>query len=177
MSDRPDITPDMKVGELLRFYPELEDELVAVAPAFEKLRNPVLRRTVAKVTTLRQAARVGGVTIGEIIGRLRIAAGVEERWQGTEGEPEVSGRPVWVDEADVVSKQDLRSAIEAGEHPLPLVMDAVRELQPGQALLLVTPFLPAPMIDRITSDGFRAWTYQVGSEEFNTVFSRPDSAD
>ena len=74
MSERPDITPDMKVGELLRFYPELEDELVAVAPTFEKLRNPVLRRTVAKVTTLRQAARVGGVTVGEIIGRLRCAA-------------------------------------------------------------------------------------------------------
>jgi len=173
LSDRPDITPDMKVGELLRYYPELEDELVAVAPAFEKLRNPVLRRTVAKVTTLRQAARVGGVTVGEIIGRLRIAAGVEERWQGTEGESEVSGRPIWVDEADVVSKLDLRPAIEAGEHPLPLVMDVVRKLQPGQALLLVTPFVPAPMIDRIGSDGFLAWPHQVGTDEFHTVFARP----
>jgi uncharacterized protein (DUF2249 family) len=171
ISDRPDITPDMKVGELLRFYPELEGELVAVAPAFEKLRNPVLRRTVAKVTTLRQAARVGGVTVGEIIGRLRIAAGMEEPRQDNDGEPEASEKPTWVDAVDVISKQDLRPAIEAGEHPLPLVMDAVRKLQPGQALLLVTPFVPAPMIDRITSDGFRAWTNQVGPEEFHTVFA------
>lgn len=173
MSDRPDITPDMKVGELLRFYPELEDELVAVAPAFEKLRNPVLRRTVAKVTTLRQAARVGGVTVGEIIGRLRRVAGLEELWQGDEGESEDSEKPAWVDGVDVVKKRDLRPEIEAGEHPLPLVMAAVRELGVGQGLLLVTPFVPAPMIDRITGDGFLAWTLQTGPQEFHTIFARP----
>lgn len=172
MSDRPDITPDMKVGELLRFYPGLEDELVAVAPAFEKLRNPVLRRTVAKVTTLRQAARVGGVTVGEIIGRLRCAAGLEEPWQGDEGGSGTSERPSWVDDVAVVATRDLRPEIEAGEHPLPAVMGLVRELAPGQALMLVTPFIPAPMIDRITGDGFLAWTLQVGPEEFHTTFAR-----
>jgi len=173
MSERPDITPDMKVGELLRFYPELEDELVAVAPAFEKLRNPVLRRTVAKVTTLRQAARVGGVTIGEIIGRLRIAAKIEEPWRSNEGESESSPKPSWLEDMDLVSERDLRPEIEAGEHPLPVVMNLVRELEPGQALLLVTPFVPAPMIDRIAGDGFLAWTDQAGPEEFHTTFARP----
>ncbi|MBK8164729.1 MAG: DUF1858 domain-containing protein [bacterium] len=156
----------------MRFYPELEDELVAVAPAFEKLRNPALRRTVARLTTIRQAARVGGVTVGEIIGRLRIAAGMENPWQGNEGESETAAQPAWVDGADVVSKQDLRPEIEAGEHPLPLVIAAVRELQPGQAHLLVTPFVPAPLIDRITGDGFQAWTIQVGPEDFHTIFLR-----
>lgn len=171
MSERPDITPDMKVGELLRFYPELEDELVAVAPTFEKLRNPVLRRTVAKVTTLRQAARVGGVTVGEIIGRLRCAAGLEEPWRGDEGESGSAERPSWVDDVTVVETRDLRPEIEAGDHPLPVVMGLVRELAPGQALLLVTPFVPAPMIDRITGEGLLAWTSQVGPEEFHTVFA------
>lgn len=177
MSERPNITPDMKVGELLRFYPELEGELVAVAPAFEKLRNPVLRRTVAKVTTLRQAARVGGVTIGEIIGRLRIAAGIEEPWRSNEGESESLPKPSWLEGMDFVSERDLRPEIETGEHPLPVMMSLVRELEAGQALLIVTPFIPAPMIDRITSDGFLAWTDKVGPEEFHTIFARsPDFA-
>jgi len=172
VNDRPDIVPDMMVGELLRSYPELEEELIAVAPAFEKLRNPVLRRTIAKVTTLHQAARVGGVTVGEIIGRLRIAAGVEDPWQGKEGGAETEDKPAWVEDMEVVSKRDLRPVVEAGEHPLPQVMDAVRELRPGQALLLVTPFVPAPMIDRISEDGFLAWTHLVGPEEFHTLFAR-----
>ncbi|MDD4434532.1 MAG: DUF1858 domain-containing protein, partial [Parabacteroides sp.] len=49
----------MKVAELLNDYPEIEDTLLSLSPAFAKLRNPVLRKTVARVTTLQQAAKVG----------------------------------------------------------------------------------------------------------------------
>ena len=41
------ICPDTKVGALLEAYTALEPALIAIAPAFEKLRNPMLRRTVA----------------------------------------------------------------------------------------------------------------------------------
>jgi len=75
MSDRPAITPQMKVGQLLDAYPELEDVLIGIAPEFARLRNPVLRQTVARVTSLQQAAQVGGVGLGDLIARLRAAAG------------------------------------------------------------------------------------------------------
>ena len=172
MSDRTDITPDMKIGHLLAAYPELEDELITVAPTFQKLRNPVLRRTVARVTTLRQAAAVGGVSLGELIGRLRRAAGIEEPWQQDEPASGAAERPAWFADVTVVSNRDARPEIEQGEHPLPVVMAAVRELEPGQGYVLITPFVPAPMIDKITEMGFLAWTEQVGSEEFHTIFAR-----
>ena len=47
-----------KVAALLDAYPELEGVLIGIAPPFKKLRNPVLRRSVAKVASLRQAAAV-----------------------------------------------------------------------------------------------------------------------
>jgi len=172
MNDRPAITPDLKIGQLLEAYPELEDELIAVAPTFEKLRNPVLRRTVAKITTLQQAAAVGGVSLGELIGRLRRAAGLDEPWQDGDAAAEAGNKPAWVDGVEVVSTRDARPEIERGEHPLPMVMAAVRDLQPGQAYVLITPFVPAPMIDKITEMGFLTWTEQAGPEEFRTVFAR-----
>ena len=43
--------------------------------AFSALKNPVLRRTVAKVTTLRQAAKVGNVELTDMINRLREEVG------------------------------------------------------------------------------------------------------
>ena len=55
------ITPDSKIGELLEAYPDLESTLLRLSPAFRHLKNPVLRRTVAKVASLRQVAAVGGV--------------------------------------------------------------------------------------------------------------------
>lgn len=44
MSDPLPITPATRVGELLDAYPELEEVLVAAAPPFARLANPVLRR-------------------------------------------------------------------------------------------------------------------------------------
>ena len=57
--DKPLITSTTKVADLLKSYPELEDVLIAMAPPFKKLKNPVLRRSVAKLATLQQAAAVG----------------------------------------------------------------------------------------------------------------------
>lgn len=42
-----EITPSTKVAELLAAYPELEAVLIGMAPPFKKLKNPVLRRSVA----------------------------------------------------------------------------------------------------------------------------------
>ena len=58
-----DITAGTKVAALLSAHPELEDLLISMSPAFIKLRNPVLRRSVARVATLRQAAAVGKLDV------------------------------------------------------------------------------------------------------------------
>jgi Domain of unknown function (DUF1858) len=79
---RVPITPAMKVAELLDSWPELERVLIAQAPAFRRLRNPVLRRTVARVATLEQAAGVGGVPVRELVAALRRAAGMDDTTSG-----------------------------------------------------------------------------------------------
>ena len=109
MSERPAITPDMKVGALLEAYPELEEVLIELAPVFAKLRNPVLRRTVAKVTTLRQAASVGGLSLGDMIGRLRSAAGCSDEWRDEDSDDTEAGRPAWMDGCKRSMMRDRRS--------------------------------------------------------------------
>jgi uncharacterized protein (DUF2249 family) len=170
---RPAITPDLKIGALLDAYPELEQVLVEMAPEFKKLRNPVLRRTVAKLASLRQAARVGGVSLGEMIGRLRRAAGIEEAWTSEETVgADKSGRPGWLDENRLVETFDAREMIETGGHPLPVVMDAIGKLEPGQIYAIVTPFEPAPMIDKVREEGYLAWCERVEAEKYRTYFGR-----
>jgi Domain of unknown function (DUF1858) len=69
------IGPETTVGALLTAFPELEGVLIDMASAFAKLRNPVVRRTVAKVATLEQVATIGGVNLQGMIHKLRDAAG------------------------------------------------------------------------------------------------------
>ena len=75
MSERPPITPDTKVAALLADYPELEEVLIAIAPLFQKLRNPILRHSVAMVASLRQAAAIGKVDVEEVVNKLRAEVG------------------------------------------------------------------------------------------------------
>ncbi|WP_051522439.1 DUF1858 domain-containing protein [Porphyromonas gingivicanis] len=55
------ITPETTVADLLEYYPGLEQRLLELSPSFAKLKNPLLRRTVARITTLRRAAQVAGL--------------------------------------------------------------------------------------------------------------------
>ena len=55
------INPETRVGALLEAYPGIDEVLISWVPAFAKLRNPMLRKTVAKVATLEQAARIGAL--------------------------------------------------------------------------------------------------------------------
>src|SRR5512140_2220267 len=90
---RPALTPELKVSELLESYPELEPVLLGLSPSFEALRNPVLRRTVAKLATLQQVARVGNIGLGTLVGRLREAAG--QAGANVDLEPTAGERPAW----------------------------------------------------------------------------------
>ncbi|MGQ9800541.1 MAG: DUF438 domain-containing protein [Candidatus Saccharicenans sp.] len=74
--------------ELLKHYPFLLDFLVQLSPAFKKLKNPVLRQTVARMASLKQVAAEGGMTTAELIEKIRqeiearsgqVEAGVEAK--------------------------------------------------------------------------------------------------
>lgn len=166
------ITPDTKVGELLAQYPQLEEVLVAISPTYQALRNPVLRRTVAKVATLRQVAKVGNVPLGELIGRLRSAVGLEPLVDGSEESTDQEVRPAWASADAVVRTFDARPLIESGGHPLPQVMADLATLDSGQVYELLTPFVPAPLIDVAKGKGFAAYSSHEGPGLVRTYLAR-----
>lgn len=152
------IIPDSKVGALLQEFPQLEDVLIQMSPAFGHLRNPVLRKTVAKVATLRQVARIGDVPLETLINTLRKAAGFKEEWseQGIAGE--MKGAPTWMENATVAKLLDARPVIAGGGHPLEQVLKELKELPAGSIYLLITPFLPAPLLDLLKKQGHQVWS-------------------
>jgi uncharacterized protein (DUF2249 family) len=51
---------------------------------------------------------------------------------------------------------DVRGLMARGEQPLPTILGAFAALADGQSLLLITPFIPSPLIERVQSEGFEA---------------------
>lgn len=173
-----DITPKTLVGDLLKNYPQLEDKLIEIAPVFKKLKNPVLRRTVAKVTTLKQAAIVGGVSLSKMINELR--ASVETKhavslpyiYEDEDLFESIKPRPVWVDEKTIVKEYDAREDLENGIHPAAKATKHILELKENENYLLITPFVPAPLIKIMEDKGYETFTEKVEEGYFKTYVSK-----
>ncbi|MBS3956024.1 MAG: DUF438 domain-containing protein [Clostridiales bacterium] len=61
------ITRETKLHGLLETYPFLLEYLAGLKPEFAKLKNPVLRNTVARVATLSAVAEMGGMSVDDLI--------------------------------------------------------------------------------------------------------------
>ncbi len=175
MSKTVDITPDTKIGTLLDMYPQLEDVLLAMSPSFAKLKNPVLRRTVAKVATVRQVAKVGNLPLGKLVNDLRKAVGQDQMGIGTESSTDAARRPDWMDERQVNASFDARVMINAGQQPLGRIFEGLNGLQNGQIFELTTPFVPSPIIELADNKGFKSWTVREDDEIFKTYFTKDRS--
>jgi len=150
------ITPKTKVLELIEAYPHLEDVLIRYVPAFSKLKNPLLRRTVAKIATLQQAASIGNVKTGDLINLLRKETG-QELMNATDDTTYNTNKPAWFEVALIEKEFDIREMLAAGEQPVNQVISDLNHLSKGKIYKLTSPFLPAPLIDKAISLKIEHW--------------------
>jgi hypothetical protein len=158
------ISPKTKVGELLDNYPDLESVLLDMSPAFEKLKNPVLRKTVARVATLQQVAAVGGLKVDDIVNRLRNAAGQKARVEfDTDSGYLSSDVPDWFVPEKIVVILNASPIINSGGSPMNEILKQANILNPGEIFELRTPFIPAPIIDMLRTKGFSVYIVNMDS--------------
>ena len=165
------IAPKTKVAELIDAYPQLEQVLIDYVPAFEKLKNPVLRKTVARITTLQQAAAIGGVNVEDLINHLRKEVG-QDRFSGAAESSYTTVQPDWYSESRVVAELDAKDMLAAGEQPVNQVIADLNALPPGDIYKLIAPFMPAPLVDKASSLGVSHWITEKDDQELVIYFCR-----
>ncbi len=158
-----EITPSTKVSELLDAYPELEETLIGIAPPFKKLRNPFLRKSVAKVATMKHISVVGGIPLNELISKLRVAVGQQASADYYEDEDYFSKQPDWfsADRISVSVNEENLNLKDKDKMTLVTILQEAKNVKKGEIIELVTTFLPAPGIDALRSKGYSTWTRKV----------------
>lgn len=172
------------IHAVLAKHEHLLDVLVATSPAFEKLRNAAMRRTMARLVTVEQAARIGRVDPTVLLDRLNRA--VEHP-----GAPLVDPMPAAAPTPDVdpshvpgalrripsalVIECDVREDLRAGREPFHRIMDAARATPDGGLLKVRATFEPAPLYavlakqrfshvaERIADDDWCVWFHREGA--------------
>lgn len=71
---------------------------------------------------------------------------------------------------------DVRSILDRGEEPFPFIRAKVDALKPGQSILVIAPFMPAPLIELLKSEGFGATLERRPDGAWAVCFSRPHEA-
>lgn len=169
--DKIQITPEIKIAELLDNYPELEKKLIELAPAFKKLENPIIRETLAKVTTLRQVSTVGEISLAELINNLRNVAG-QNKIVVEESQTQTSDKPDWVVDENIKMTYDARIELENGSHPVGKVTKEMLSLKNEDLYLLITPFFPGPLIDIVKEKGFETYSTTKSVSEVHTFIKQ-----
>ena len=164
-----EITMETKISELLNDYPGMKETLIAINPKFKKLNNPVLRRTLAKVASIKQAAIVGGMEPLELLNRLRESVGqspVDVAGE-TVATQEAKEKPAWVSGEPKVAL-DANALLDSEKNPLAEANKALKGIGGGEFIALHSDFKPEPLIEEFEKAGHEVYCEQKEKSEFVT---------
>jgi hypothetical protein len=69
---------------------------------------------------------------------------------------------------------DVRELIRRGVEPFPEIFLRVGRLKPAQGLIIVAPFLPSPLIEKLGSEGFASKVERGSGADWMVYFWRED---
>lgn len=162
------ITPETKIGDFLEAHPELQEALIERVPQFAKLRNPILRRTVAKLATVEQAARIAGLPTAELVTFLRQLAGEATGCETSSSAPVTEEpRPAWAQGSPRFTL-DAETLLAGGGHPLAKTRQTLSQLTSGETLVLRSAFRPEPLLDQMRQEGLPCWCERSEENRFVT---------
>jgi len=166
-----EITLETKIADLLS-YEGMKDILIEINPKFEKLNNPILRRTIAKVAGVKQAAIVGGMDPMVLLNKLRVAVGqapLEETLPSTETTPQAE--PTWINqEASIIF--DANEVLDNDKNPLAELNKALKSLDKGEVIVIHSDFRPEPLIEEFIKKGHEVYAKEVNPNAFVTYILR-----
>jgi len=154
-----EITLQTKISDLLNDYDNMKDILIQINPKFKKLNNPVLRRTLAKVASVKQAAIVGGMDPKELVNILRKKVG-QDPLEFTESIKEQLSKnnkePQWINSINIVKRFDANELLKNDKNPLAEIVNYLKKIDnPNDAIVLKSDFLPEPLIEELTKKRYK----------------------
>lgn len=161
-----EIDYEVKIADLLKTYPELEDFLVELNPRFQKLKNPILKRTLAKLATIKQAALLGNMEPVELLNALRQKKNQPLIVEKNEDKSKKQNKPSWLKKPDKIFNAN--EILNENNNPLAVINRALKSMEQEEVLRIDSDFLPSPLIEHMKNSGFEIYYKEKGDGFFET---------
>ena len=186
------VTAEMKVKEVINLGEHLLSAFIRLAPEFERLNYPNLRRAMGGRVTVAQAARIANIPLTEALYVLNLAAGADsdeiadelrlckpEDFEYRETNPpckplEISGLK---DTDPRIILVDVTGEAEKYLDPMPKIAKGLVSHEHAEDVLLIHhPFDPIPLRDMFARRGFASWAEERRQGHWFIYFYRPSAA-
>jgi hypothetical protein len=103
--------------------------------------------------------------VDELVNRLRREVGQDSSSILENDDNNYSSeKPEWFLTQNIVNILDVRPMLERGEHPVHEVIQGLKKLDNEMILEVISSFLPAPLIDKAISLGYKYWVSEKDEE-------------
>jgi hypothetical protein len=114
---------------------------------------------------------IGQVPLSELISKMRQAVNQDELILEEQAKEEV-GKPDWARRENVRVEYSAIQDLERGIHPINRVMKEIQILGDNEVYLLVTNFIPAPLIALVEQRGFEAYVDPMPGGTYGTYIRK-----
>jgi uncharacterized protein (DUF2249 family) len=148
------IDENTKISKIINDTPAAIDAIVSISKHFEKLRIPILRKTLASRLTIKQAARIGGVSVTDFFEKLQ-HLGFSYNSNETASHEE-KNKNAYVKKLNFEKTIDLdvRGILKQNKDPFNDIMGALETLPLDHALNIINTFEPTPLINILSKKGY-----------------------
>ncbi len=168
-----EITLETKIADLLNDYEGMKEILIKINPKFKKLNNPVLRRTLAKVAGVKQAAIVGGMDPMDLLNQLRVAVG-QTPIDAKLNEPQAKDNhhvPHWI-AYPPKHKLNANTLLDEERNPLAELHKAIKSIDNEEVITIESDFRPQPLIDEMEKANHEVFVEEKKPEHFITYIKK-----
>jgi uncharacterized protein (DUF2249 family) len=143
-----------------------------------------MRKVMARLVTVEQAARMAGVDADELVSRLNghdtatdVAAHTMEANSVTAMDTESKPAVLAAIGDERIVQLDVRDELRAGREPFSLIMAALRRVPEGGALVVRAIFEPVPLYAVMKRQGLEHWTEELAADDWRVSFYPPAATD
>lgn len=146
---------------------EVINALIKLNKNFRKLRNPFLRKLLARRVRVADACKVANCTISDFLKAMQqIGFTIAET-----AEPASQAQATFTNPPEqLVTEFDVRPILAANQDPLKEILKKTQQLKKGEYLRIINTFEPTPLITLLNQKGFQSHSYFAEPELSITYF-------
>ncbi len=173
------IGPGTKISKLIDENIDTIEVIASINKHFRKLKNPILRKTLARRVTIAEAAKIGGVPVGVMIEKLKaIGFETDEDFHGATDEKEnnrLIKNKIPMKKEKIV-ELDVRPILAGGVDPFKAIMEKLKTMNDDETLRIVNTFEPIPLLNILKKKGYVYETERPEAGVVHTYLEKSDMA-